>query len=174
MQRYIARRFLQSLLAIWVMSLIVFSLARVTGNPLDVMLPLEAGPEEYERVSKYWGLDQPLYIQYAIFLSKAVRGDFGNSWKWHGYSAMGLVRQRLRDAAPPQGRAGMAGHLETLFAARVDRPPDLLRDHRRCPDDGLRGDGKCLLLAGHRTARGGRREGQGLSGGPGRRDRVLR
>jgi len=95
MQRYIARRFLQSLLAIWVMSLIVFSLARVTGNPLDVMLPLEAGPEEYERVSKHWGLDQPLYIQYAIFLSKAVRGDFGNSWKWHGYSAMGLVGQRL-------------------------------------------------------------------------------
>ena len=95
MQRYIARRFLQSLLAIWVMSLIVFSLARVTGNPLDVMLPLEAGPEEYERVSKHWGLDQPLYVQYAIFLSKAVRGDFGNSWKWHGYSAMGLVGQRL-------------------------------------------------------------------------------
>ena len=95
MQRYIARRFLQSLLAIWVMSLIVFSLARVTGNPLDVMLPMEAGPEEYERVSKHWGLDQPLYIQYAIFLSKAVRGDFGNSWKWHGYSAMGLVGQRL-------------------------------------------------------------------------------
>jgi peptide/nickel transport system permease protein len=77
------------------MSLIVFSLARVTGNPLDVMLPLEAGPEEYERVSKHWGLDQPLYVQYAIFLSKAVRGDFGDSWKWHGYSAMGLVGQRL-------------------------------------------------------------------------------
>ncbi|MGH7344585.1 MAG: ABC transporter permease [Candidatus Rokuibacteriota bacterium] len=95
MQRYIARRFLQSLLAIWVMSLIVFSLARVTGNPLDVMLPLEAGPEEYERVSKHWGLDKPLYVQYAIFLSKAVQGDFGNSWKWHGYSAMGLVGQRL-------------------------------------------------------------------------------
>jgi len=83
------------LLAIWVMSLIVFSLARVTGNPLDVMLPMEAGPEEYERVSKHWGLDQPLYVQYAIFLSKAVRGDFGNSWKWHGYSAMGLVWERL-------------------------------------------------------------------------------
>jgi peptide/nickel transport system permease protein len=95
MQRYIARRFLQSLLAIWVMSLIVFSLARVTGNPLDVMLPLEAGPEEYERVSKHWGLDKPLYVQYGIFLSKAVRGDFGNSWKWHGYTAMGLVGQRL-------------------------------------------------------------------------------
>ena len=95
MQRYIAKRVLQSLLALWVMSLAVFSLARVTGNPLDVMLPLEAGPEEYERVSKHWGLDKPLYAQYLIFLSKAVRGDFGNSWKWHGHSAMGLVWQRL-------------------------------------------------------------------------------
>ncbi|MDP9144992.1 MAG: ABC transporter permease, partial [Actinomycetota bacterium] len=95
MQRFVARRALQSLLAIWVMSLIVFSLARISGNPLDVMLPLEAGPEEYERVSKYWGLDQPLPTQYAIFLSKAVRGDFGNSWKWHGHSAMGLVADRL-------------------------------------------------------------------------------
>jgi peptide/nickel transport system permease protein len=95
MQRYIARRALQSLLAILAMSLIVFSLARITGNPLDVMLPLEAGPEEYARVSKYWGLDQPLHTQYFIFLSKAVRGDFGSSWKWHGHSAMGLVWQRL-------------------------------------------------------------------------------
>jgi peptide/nickel transport system permease protein len=95
MQRYIARRVLHSVLAILVMSLVVFSLARITGNPLDVMLPLEAGPEEYERVAKYWGLDQPLHTQYIIFLSKAVQGDFGNSWKWHGHSAMGLVWQRL-------------------------------------------------------------------------------
>jgi peptide/nickel transport system permease protein len=95
MQRYIARRFLQSLLAIWVMSLIVFSLARITGNPLNVMLPLEATQEDYDRLSKHWGLDKPLYMQYIIFLTKAVQGDFGQSWKWHGYTAMGLVWQRL-------------------------------------------------------------------------------
>jgi len=52
MQRYIAKRALQSLLAIWVMSLIVFALARITGNPLDVMLPLEAGPEVSVPASK--------------------------------------------------------------------------------------------------------------------------
>jgi peptide/nickel transport system permease protein len=95
MQRYIARRTLHSLLAILAMSLVVFSLARITGNPLDVMLPLEAGPEEFERVSKYWGLDKPLHTQYFIFLAKALQGDFGNSWKWHGHTAMGLVAQRL-------------------------------------------------------------------------------
>src|ERR687891_1834644 len=95
MQRYIARRALQSFLAIWVMSLIVFSLARISGNPLDMMLPLEATREDYERVSKHWGLDEPLPTQYVIFLTKAVQGDFGYSWKWPGHSAMGLVAQRL-------------------------------------------------------------------------------
>ena len=95
MQRYIARRALQSLLAIWVMSLVVFTLARFSGNPLDVMLPMEATQEDYDRVAKYWGLDQPLYTQYGIFLARAVRGDFGTSWKWPGRSAMDLVMERL-------------------------------------------------------------------------------
>ena len=95
MQRYILIRFLQSLLALWVMSIIVFSLARMTGDPLDVLLPMEAGEGERERVAHYWGLDRPLYEQYFVFLGKALHGDFGNSWKWQGHTAMGLVVERL-------------------------------------------------------------------------------
>ena len=60
MQRFIAVRALQSLLALWVMSLIVFGLARLSGNPLDVMLPIEATSEDYERLEKHWGLDKPI------------------------------------------------------------------------------------------------------------------
>jgi peptide/nickel transport system permease protein len=95
MQRYIAKRLVHSVLALLAMSVIVFTLARITGNPLDVMLPLEATREDYERVSRHWGLDRPLVSQYFIFLGKAAAGDFGTSWKWPGYSAMGLVWQRL-------------------------------------------------------------------------------
>src|SRR5919198_4895195 len=95
MQRYILIRFLQSLLALWVMSVIVFSLARMTGDPLDVLLPMEAGEGERERVAHHWGLDRPLYEQYFVFLGKALRGDFGTSWKWQGHTAMGLVIERL-------------------------------------------------------------------------------
>lgn len=103
MQRYILVRFLQSLLALWVMSVIVFSLARFTGDPLDVLLPMEAGEGERERVAKHWGLDKPLFVnwenpldaQYFVFLGKALRGDFGMSWKWQGHTAMGLVIERL-------------------------------------------------------------------------------
>jgi len=42
MQRFIAVRVLQSLLAIWVMSLVVFGLVRLSGNPLDVIRPISA------------------------------------------------------------------------------------------------------------------------------------
>lgn len=95
MQRFIAVRALQSLLAILVMSVIVFGLARISGNPLDVMLPIEALPEDYARLEKYWGLDKPLHEQYVIFITKALHGDFGESLKYQGQSAMGLVVERL-------------------------------------------------------------------------------
>lgn len=95
MQRYITIRILQSVLALWVMSLIVFSLARVTGDPMNALLPMEADQEEYDRIAKHWGLDQPLPTQYWVFISKALQGDFGNSWKWPGHKAMGLVMDRL-------------------------------------------------------------------------------
>ena len=116
MQRYIAKRALHSLLAIWVMSLIVFTLARITGNPLDMMLPLEATTEDYERVSRYWGLDKPLATQYVIFLGKALQGDFGTSWKWPGYSAMGLVKERLPATLQ---LAGLALGISVLIALPI-------------------------------------------------------
>jgi peptide/nickel transport system permease protein len=95
MQRFIAIRVLQSLLAILVMSMIVFGLARISGNPLDVMLPLEAEQEDYDRLSKHWGLDKPITTQYFIFIKKALQGDFGDSLKYQGKSAMALVTERL-------------------------------------------------------------------------------
>ena len=95
MQRFIAVRVLQSLVAIFVMSLIVFSLARISGNPIDVMLPIEAEQEDYDRLTKYWGLDKPIHQQYITFVTKALQGDFGQSLKYQGQSAMGLVMERL-------------------------------------------------------------------------------
>jgi peptide/nickel transport system permease protein len=95
MQRFIVVRALQSLLALLVMSMIVFGLARISGNPLDVMLPIEALPEDYARLEQHWGLDKPVHQQYFIFIKKALQGDFGQSLKYQGQSAMRLVADRL-------------------------------------------------------------------------------
>lgn len=95
MQRFIAVRVLQSLLALVVMSMIVFGLARISGNPIDVMLPIEAEKEDYARLEKHWGLDKPLHVQYYVFVKNALQGDFGQSLKYQGKSAMSLVVERL-------------------------------------------------------------------------------
>ena len=95
MQRFVAIRVLQSILAVLVMSMIVFSLARLSGNPIDVMLPIEATEEDHERLTQYWGLDKPLHEQYVLFVKNAIQGDFGESLKYQGQSAMGLVVERL-------------------------------------------------------------------------------
>ena len=95
MQRYILIRLLQAVFALWAVTLIVFVLARVSGNPLDVLLPLEATKADHERLEKQWGLDKPMHEQYWVFLTKAVRGDFGDSIKWQGNTALSMVVKRL-------------------------------------------------------------------------------
>lgn len=79
MQRYIAGRLIQCLVTLLVISLLVFALARLTGNPLDVMLPIDASAEIQEEMSRELGLDQPIYLQYARFVQSLLHGDLGTS-----------------------------------------------------------------------------------------------
>ena len=59
--------------------MIVFSLARVTGNPLDVCSRWRLGQRNMSGWRNIGGLDKPLYTQYLVFMGKALRGDFGTS-----------------------------------------------------------------------------------------------
>ena len=95
MQRYVLIRLFQAFISLIAVTMIVFSLGRITGNPLDVLLPLEAEEEDRIRVEKAWGLDKPLATQYLIFIKAAATGNFGESLKWRGNSSMGLVIDRL-------------------------------------------------------------------------------
>lgn len=95
MQRYLLIRFGQSILTLIGVSIIIFSLARLSGNPLDVLVPEESSPEIRAQVEKLWGLDKPIHEQYLVFVSNAVRGDFGKSIKWQGQSALDLVLGRF-------------------------------------------------------------------------------
>ena len=79
MRSFLLSRLIQGVATLFIISLVVFTLVRLTGNPLDMMLPVDATLELRTRVSVALGLDRALPIQYAIFLGDLVRGDLGTS-----------------------------------------------------------------------------------------------
>jgi len=94
MQRFIARRVAQSLGVLVVLALVVFALARVTGNPADLLLPEDATRDDREHLLKALGLDRPLHEQLVKFLSGALHGDLGTSIRYRR-PAVELFMERL-------------------------------------------------------------------------------
>ena len=82
MQRYIIRRVLQSAVVLVVLALVVFALARVTGNPADLLLPEDATRADRAELLQKLGLDRPWHEQLGKFLGGAVRGDLGTSIRY--------------------------------------------------------------------------------------------
>ena len=95
MQRYIFSRLFQMVITIFIVSLVVFFMVRLKGDPVSVMAPPTFNEEQVENLRRAWGFDKPLWLQYVIFLRKAVTGDFGLSVQSR-VSAMGLVMDRLK------------------------------------------------------------------------------
>src|SRR5512137_2831429 len=105
MTRYLFRRFWQSLLVLFGVSLIVFILLHLSGDPAVLMMPPDATKEDIENFRKLMGFNDPLFVtwppwriptdtQYGRFLGGLVRGDFGNSFR-HQQPALGLVLERM-------------------------------------------------------------------------------
>src|SRR5262245_5951669 len=79
MKRFIARRLLQGIVLLCLVATIVFFLGRLTGNPVDLMLPEDASPADREALIKTLGLDGSVTDQFVIFVTKALHGDLGTS-----------------------------------------------------------------------------------------------
>ena len=92
--RFIVVRLLQSLAALAILSVVVFILARATGDPLHMILPMSATAEDYANARAYLGLDRPYLEQYLSFVSKAATGDFGTSIRARK-PVIELLRERL-------------------------------------------------------------------------------
>jgi len=91
---FLLRRVMQSGLVLLAMSILVFVGVYAIGNPVDILISPEADQAEIARTVAAFGLDQPLWTQYWVFLRRALQGDFGNSFV-HGSSALQLILQRL-------------------------------------------------------------------------------
>src|ERR671933_2372272 len=95
MGRYILGRLAATLPVLLLVSVVIFSLIHLTpGDPATVMLGSEASPDDVHRVRHDLGLDQPLHLQYLLWLGRVLRGDLGHSIRTHQPVAEAIV-QRL-------------------------------------------------------------------------------
>jgi ABC-type dipeptide/oligopeptide/nickel transport system permease component len=94
MWSYIIRRVLQSFLVLLGATLVTFAITRTTGDPVKLMLPEDATPEEVSAMRVRMGLDRPLLVQYFDFLGKAASGDLGISIR-QKTGVTGLILGRL-------------------------------------------------------------------------------
>jgi ABC-type dipeptide/oligopeptide/nickel transport system permease component len=104
MRDYLARQLVQLVVVVVGISVLAFAILHIIGDPVLLLLPQNAGQEEYERYRRLLGLDQPVWVQYAKFATRAVQGDFGKSW-YGDAPAFRLVLERM----PPTIYLTLAG-----------------------------------------------------------------
>ncbi len=79
MGRYLLVRLIESLVTLLVISMVVFALARATGDPVMLLISDRATAQDIALLKQQLGLDQPAPVQYWVFISNAVRGNLGKS-----------------------------------------------------------------------------------------------
>ena len=91
---FLIRRLLQSVLVLLVMSLLVFVGVYAIGNPVDILISPDANQAERLKIIAAFGLDQPLWRQYLLFLQNAAAGNLGRSFAF-ATPALGLILERF-------------------------------------------------------------------------------
>lgn len=94
MSTYVLRRLFYSLLVTLAVIALVFLAGRMIGDPARLMLPVDAGPEQFASLRDSLGLNEPLHVQFWEFVKGAVQGDFGDSY-WQKTPALDLALARL-------------------------------------------------------------------------------
>lgn len=79
MRKFLARRAVSSAISLLLLIVAVFFLSRLTGDPTDLYLPLDASQEARDNFRQIHGLDQPLLVQFGYYVGDLVRLDFGDS-----------------------------------------------------------------------------------------------
>jgi ABC-type dipeptide/oligopeptide/nickel transport system permease component len=95
MLRFAVRRVLESVLLMLGVLVLVFLLVRLTGDPVSLIIPMDAPPEQREAFREILGLNEPLPAQFWGFVSGAVRGDLGTSLRRRGDANLDIILERL-------------------------------------------------------------------------------
>ncbi|MBT4090962.1 MAG: ABC transporter permease [Deltaproteobacteria bacterium] len=94
MERYILKRVGQALICLLGITIIIFLLTRISGDPVSLMVPPEATLKDIQAMRTSLGLDRPLYVQYWEYISGLMQGDFGNSIRW-GTPCLDIFMERF-------------------------------------------------------------------------------
>ena len=94
MGRYILKRLWHGAIVILGVTVIVFVVTRMIGDPVKLMLPLEATLEQRAAFEKQLGLDRPIPVQFVEFLGDIAHLHFGDSL-WQHRPAMEIVFERM-------------------------------------------------------------------------------
>jgi peptide/nickel transport system permease protein len=94
MLSYLARRLFEFVIVLLGVLTIVFVLQRLSGDPTNLLLPLDAPESVRVELRRQLGLDQPLIAQYVRFLANVAAGDLGDSYRFR-QPALGLVLERF-------------------------------------------------------------------------------
>jgi peptide/nickel transport system permease protein len=92
--RFILQRVFQGVIVVVGVVLVVFIVTRLIGDPVALMLPLEATPDERAAFEHALGLDQPILVQLGDFAEGAIRLDFGDSL-WQNRPAFDIIAETL-------------------------------------------------------------------------------
>jgi peptide/nickel transport system permease protein len=91
---YLAERLFQSVLVLLVITLVGFVLFRYVGDPVLNMVGQDTTEKEIAQLRQELGLNDPIVVQYARYLGRAVRGQFGKSFR-HGRPVLDLFVERI-------------------------------------------------------------------------------
>jgi peptide/nickel transport system permease protein len=94
MLSFVLRRLMHGVISIIGASMLIFVISRLTGDPIVLLMPVDAPQALIDQTREAMGLDKPIWMQYLIFAGKALSGDFGNSYRWQ-MPALQLVLERL-------------------------------------------------------------------------------
>lgn len=118
MWAYIIRRAYYSIITLVILSITIFAVVRMTGDPAVLMAEPGARPEDLERVREQWGLNRPWPVQYASFMHNVLRGELGKSFNYR-LPVSELYLQRL----PNSLQLALAA---TLISVLIGVPAGLL------------------------------------------------
>ena len=141
MQRYILIRLFHGLIAFLGVTILIFSLVRLSGDPLDNLLGEEDDEATAQYIRELWGLDRPLAVQYFTYMGNLLQGEFGPSFSFDA-SAGELIRRRLPNTL-------LLGGLATAISFPMSIAIGVLTAVRR--DSAFDYGGKTLAIVGQAT-----------------------